>query len=539
MTVSLSLQLVPTPAHLRALQRLLRQKASAPAVSATQTRIYFDTPRAHLRADGLVLYVHRIEGLWEYLLAHESGKLLIDTRQWRAVYAGGFEFSMVDDPDIAHRLSRGKVRNSLARVFEARVRCTTWQVESGSATVEVCLERSTLRAGGAGENDPDSARREPVSRLRLTNPGNDYAPLFVLAAELVAAAPALPAVESLADMGARLHDGSRRPPVRSSPLDLRDDDTVIGAFRHIVYACLHHWLANRDGAIATPDDPEFVHQLRVAIRRLRAALQVFRSALPESFVDAILPTLRTLMATLGRTRDLDVLVHEITGPVLKALPDEPRVRQLDDCLGQQLLAARHEAARSLQHRDLSRQILVMCVRIEALSVEVTPHPAAQLPLREFVDRQLRKRLKAAQRCAANARADDPTSLHELRIAIKRLRYGLEFFDSLLPKGVAAKVLRRLATLQDELGQLNDLASAGALLMASAGDEAPLREAVTLVAGWHGARYARLLGDIPKHLASVERLRLPRLSTKERGQVEQASPSVPVRMTGAELPPTLD
>ena len=133
-----------------------------------------------------------------------------------------------------------------------------------------------------------------------------------------------------------------------------------------------------------------------------------------------------------------------------------------------------------------------------------------LSLREFVDKRLRKRLRAAQHCANVACNDDPVSLHELRIAIKRLRYSLEFFSSLLPKGTARDVLHKLAVLQEELGQLNDLASAGALLMANAGDEAVLREAVTLIAGWHGARYAALLADIPHHLKAVRRLRLPRL-----------------------------
>jgi hypothetical protein len=83
----------------------------------------------------------------------------------------------------------------------------------------------------------------------------------------------------------------------------------------------------------------------------------------------------------------------------------------------------------------------------------------------------------------------PASLHELRIGIKRLRYAIEFFGPMIPGKSGVIVIKRLAGLQEELGQLNDLASAGNLLMVCAGRDPHLREAVTLVGGWHGPRHA--------------------------------------------------
>ncbi len=99
----------------------------------------------------------------------------------------------------------------------------------------------------------------------------------------------------------------------------------------------------------------------------------------------------------------------------------------------------------------------------------------------------------------------------MRIAIKRLRYAIEFFGALIPGKSGNVVIKRLAGLQDELGQLNDLASAGNLLMVCAGREQHLREAVTLIGGWHGQRHAALLAAIPEQLDTVRGLKLPKLA----------------------------
>jgi CHAD domain-containing protein len=112
-----------------------------------------------------------------------------------------------------------------------------------------------------------------------------------------------------------------------------------------------------------------------------------------------------------------------------------------------------------------------------------------------------------------ARSDDPPSLHALRISIKRLRYGVEFFGTLAPRRSGALIVKRLAGLQEELGQLNDLANAGQILMVCAGQDTALREAVTLIGGWHGQRYAELLAAIPGNLEKVDGLKIPRFAGK--------------------------
>jgi CHAD domain-containing protein len=512
MPSTLTLQLSPSATRLASVQRLLRKIALDAGETRRVTRLYADTPRRYLHEHALALYLERVAGQWQQVLVAETRSPLDVEQQWSAPYAGVYDFTALGDAARASVLSRftqtthpnhAKRISKIDRCFEARLRVSQWRVPVADGTpAGVRLERGTLHAHG---------RQEAVAYLTLTHESSDRAALYALASQLSAATALLPSATSLSTAGLNLATKHTPAAVKAERVDLSDEASVFTAFGHIGRACLQHGLANRDGALHRADDPEYVHQLRVSIRRFRAALQLFRAVLPPEIVDTAVPPLRELMAVLGRSRDLDVLLGDITTPVLRALPDEPRLIALDQRLRERLSEVHAEAIRTLERPDISVRLLAVSGAVAQLETQTI---SSDMSVRAFADQRLRKRLKAVRRCAAAARADDPVSLHELRIAIKRLRYGLEFFSSLLPKGLADKVLARLATLQDELGQLNDLASAGALLMSCAGDEAALREAVTLVGGWHGERYAALLRAIPKHLKDALNLRLPRLSRDE-------------------------
>ena len=300
----------------------------------------------------------------------------------------------------------------------------------------------------------------------------------------------------------------RRPmaPVRAGAIDLAPALRPVDALRLIGLDCLAHLQQNHAGALGS-EDPEYIHQMRVALRRLRAALRLFRPALPERFAADLLPPLRRLAQTLGRARDLDVLMRDILAPVLAERPDDAPLRVLAEVIGQGLQQARSEARRALRRPGYGRLLRQVGARLR----EPGPGPAKAdaVRLRRFARRRLRKLQCRVLALAAGARQDDPLSLHRLRIGIKRLRYGLEFFASLLPRRRVEKQLRLLVGLQDALGRLNDLANAGAPLLACAGRDARLGAAVGRVAAWHGRRHADLLAAIRPALKKLARQRLPR------------------------------
>ncbi|MDP1911012.1 MAG: CHAD domain-containing protein [Hyphomicrobium sp.] len=272
---------------------------------------------------------------------------------------------------------------------------------------------------------------------------------------------------------------------------------------------MSHLQLNHAGAIES-EDPEYVHQMRVAARRLRAALRMFGPALPDGLEDALAPLLRELMASLGQTRDLDVLMEEIVAPVCRAMPDEPRLADLAGAIINRQYRARAETRQTLRQSGYCRLLLEAGRQLHQPVFLVPATVETEPTLPSFAERRLRRLLRRIHDLAEVARIDYPPSLHELRIAIKRMRYAIEFFDSMIQGKAGTTLIKRLAALQEELGQLNDLASAGTLLMVCAGREPQLREGVTLIGGWHGPRHAAMLAAIEERLKNLRALKMPRL-----------------------------
>ena len=351
-----------------------------------------------------------------------------------------------------------------------------------------------------------------ISEVEIELGGNggadDVNELFKLAQRLGERVALVPAILSKAERGYRLFRNLPATPQKAGVVPLVANDTPLAAFRQIALAELEHLQGNLNGSIHS-ENPEYIHQMRVATRRLRAALRLFSPCLPASLAAELVPELRVLTTRLGQARDLDVLLTEIAAPVMLALPDEPRLAQLTGAVTDRHFSARAAAVRHLQSVAYGQLVLRATALLHRPPFDLAAEESETLA--GFAVARLRRLRKKVLALAAAASTDDPASLHQLRIGIKRLRYALEFFAPLAQGKPLQRMLQQLAQLQDELGQLNDLANAGLLLMHCAGDDPRLREAVSLVGGWHGPRYSGLLAAIPGQLKRLARLTLPKLS----------------------------
>ncbi|MFA4970268.1 MAG: CYTH and CHAD domain-containing protein [Sulfuritalea sp.] len=486
---------------------LLRHPALAAATAREQhhlVSIYYDTGRMALRRAGILLRLRKNGTSWQQTVKRqdESQSGLTRRPEWQTPYLNHFDFSCVDDVDLREWLQRDKIAGRLAAVFETNLRRTVWQLDPEPDTrILVKLDRGWIAASG---------RRDTISELELQLVTGSIDSLYMLALQL-AQRQALPQLLlSKAERGYRLFRNTPPAPMKAGDVSIDAADTPLEAFRLIALDCLSHLQLNHDGAVRS-DDPEYVHQMRVATRRLRAALRMFSPVLPAGFAEQLVPPMRELMRALGQTRDLDVLMAEIVAPVATALPDEPRLTDLASAVTNRLYAARADIRHVLRQPGYG-QLLLTAGSLLQRAPFIEPPGADSEPrsLLQFADRRLHRLLKRILELADAARVDYPPSLHQLRIGIKRLRYAIEFFGPMMPGKSGVAAIKRLAGLQHELGQLNDLASAGTLLMVCAGHDPHLREAVTLVAGWHGPRHAALLDDIPDKLKRVRDLALPRL-----------------------------
>ncbi len=503
---------LPESAHALFMRHPLLRRASNRR-SETLVSIYYDTRRLDLRKHAVTLRLRKRGSGWVQTVKHtpDSNVGLTTRPEWEASYANGFDFTGIDDESVRRLFEKPRVAQGLTSLFETSFRRVIWQLHpTPASTVLVMLDRGWIAANG---------RRAPISEVEIELVKGSPGQLYQVAFELAARVSLTPELVSKPERGYRLASDVRAVPARATEVAIAADAHPLTAFRAIALNCLEHLQRNHAGALAG-SDPEYIHQMRVATRRLRAAMRMFAPVLPADFAEQLVPPLRELMATLGRTRDLDVLLAEIVGPVSAALADDPRISALAGILTDKLYATRAETVAFLGRPDYGRLLLLASSLLQGRSLTAPPAmppptdddtPAAQpFTLRDFARRRLRKLQRRTHHLAELARIDEPASLHALRIAIKRLRYALEFFGPLMPRRSFTVAAKQLAALQDKLGQLNDLANAGAALMASAGTDPNLREAVALIGGWHGPRHAALLGAVPEQLEIVRRLRLPKL-----------------------------
>jgi triphosphatase len=194
-------------------------------------------------------------------------------------------------------------------------------------------------------------------------------------------------------------------------------------------AALAQIAANRDGVLRSRD-PEYLHQLRVGMRRLRSALRAFKDLLPRKQARRLARRISRVMREIGAARDWDVFAEW--------LGNEQAPRDV-------VRAARRECARAraAARRSASR------LSLHAISPRRSGEPMAQFAAAVLKKLQ-RKTLKQARRMDW----DEAGDRHALRIRVKRLRYASEFFG---------RKDGGLERLQDVLGELNDVEVARRLL----------------------------------------------------------------------------
>ncbi len=458
--------------------------------------IYYDTPDLALNCSGIALRLRRNRRVWLQTVkcAGISSTGLSSRPEWEAPYAGYFDFATIDDDATRRRLEHLKHR--LAPVFETRFMRTAWRVREGGTELMITLDRGTINAGG---------HTDDISEVEIELVAGNVDHIFSAADRLMHEFTLIPGPWSKAERGYRLFTGAPETPVRAAPLSLDNAMSSVAAFRHIALACLDHLQLNRDGALHS-DDIEYIHQMRVAVRRLTAAIRLFKPVLPERLDEQLLPQLRKLMTVLGKARDLDVLVAQIIAPVAVTVPTERRIDALTKLVSAQRQLARQAVVEILQTPDYGRLLLSAIMQLHQLPDDSDNREAL---LVDFANIRLRKLRLKLDLLLKEVRLDDPTSLHRLRIGTKKLRYALEFFSPLLPARRTTELLKQLMRLQDTLGQLNDLASAGTLLMECANEDFSLREAVSLVGGWHARRHANLLAKTRRTLKRLHLAALPK------------------------------
>jgi triphosphatase len=290
-----------------------------------------------------------------------------------------------------------------------------------------------------------------------------------------------------------------RPTAVKKPvlIALGRESTVDDAIALVVSACRAHWQTNAPAA--TQGDIEGVHQVRVALRRFRSALSAFKKHIPATQRAALNAEAKWLGAQLGPARDLDVFIGTLAAPVAEHVSDNAALAQVMRAARGAQGKAHNTATEVLQSRRARR----LAARIDAWVSGRgwrTAHDGKQKKsdvsaadfARRFVNRRLRNirsDYDAIERLSVEQR-------HDLRIDVKKLRYGLEFFQALLPAKRTLRLSSLLKELQDTLGHLNDIAVADRTIDALVNDAASGLERRRIAAGGNaiGAWHKKAAGD---------------------------------------------
>lgn len=447
------------------------------------TSIYYDTPPLALLDAGLSLRVRRMSGGWFQAVKGAGHSLagLHQRMEWEDIIARGEpDFSKITDPALTRIFDEPALRAALRPIFTTDVRRTEWQLEpTDGSQVEMALDLGELIVGDS---------REAISEVELELKQGEPARLFELALALLDDIPLWIENVSKAQRGYACYRPQPPRIFKAGAIRLRPSMQTAESCKKILWECLAQLQGNHD-MVMHGSDPEGVHQMRVALRRMRSAMAVFRGVVAEN--TALLEELRWITATLGQARDLDVFLSETLPPVLEQL-EHPGLNRLQEKARQAQQTAYAELRTALDSQRYQRLLLKLGIWLES-----APSHSASAPLTKLAHATLQERHRQLFRHGKKLRTMAPAERHATRIAAKKLRYAAEFFVSLYPDDKAQRYIRRLTNLQDVLGTLNDIAVTDNLIRSLAGSRPAraLDEAQALFTGWNGLRAKRKLAHL--------------------------------------------
>ncbi|AGW92947.1 CYTH and CHAD domain-containing protein [Cupriavidus sp. DF5525] len=423
---------------------------------------YFDTPELDLRRRHASLRVrndgdHLVQTLKS---VGERGAGLFQREEYESQVAGWqpdttkLHKLVPKDACVRRIFDANGLDERLAPVFSADISRTVVPLKLPEGDeVELAIDRGVVSAGEASQ---------PVLEFEMELKEGDPAQLYALAAQILQVVPLRLSFMSKGDRGYGLLVCEKLAAVRASPLELDPKDSVEAAFRSIAENCLAQVHGN-EAAVASGRSAEGVHQMRVGLRRLRSALDMFSPVL--ACPDALQDEIQWIAGELGESRDWEVLAHSTLPKIVaeeSTQADLGRVRQRAQDIAAQRRQAAAEAVSSARYAKLAIE-LNRWVASAAWRNEQEPSKAMAAPVTKFARDTLRKRHRKLVRRGRGLHKLDAQRRHRARIAAKKLRYATEFFASLLPQKSLRGYHKALSRLQDDLGWGNDIAVADGLL----------------------------------------------------------------------------
>ena len=444
----------------------------------TLENTYFDTPDLTLHAARVAIRTRQTGSgvLQTVKCAAQSSGGLSSRPEWEQAYTGQFDFSAVDEVAVRDLLDR--LKPTLVPVFSTVFERQTRRFEPRPGVVILMMIDIGRVVAPGGES--------PISELELELVEGSAADLQRFAIELAENLPLIPFDRSKAERGYRLFLNEVDQPVKFGSSPVTAAMTPGEAFKAIALRAQACWQVNQLGAMAS-DDPEYVHQFRVALRRLNTLLKVFSPVLDDDLAARWSEDLKGLAGLTGEARDLDVMLETVLKP-MRAESLGKSGKALVEIAIQACKKARKAAEKAVGKLETGQQLLQF-----SRDIDLLPSRGTVLGIEAFAEKRLGKmHRRAVKRLKLARKSLTPENAHSLRISLKHLRYSCEFFAPLFDESAMLKFAKDVAALQDELGVINDLHMALIRLAQWAETDKMLRETRDFIADWHAGRITRKL-----------------------------------------------
>ncbi|HEY8325172.1 MAG TPA: CHAD domain-containing protein [Ktedonobacterales bacterium] len=361
----------------------------------------------------------------EELEAELAGPPSLDPRDWPREIG-----------EAVAAMAQGEPLEPLLRVEVER---RLWAVRRGGRVVgELALDTGEIIAAG---------RREPIHELELELKGSgSRADLDTLCHMLAQTLPLAPEPRSKLERGLALLRHARWTLDGYTPLD--------ALVRHIIRRRLRDMRRAQRFALES-GEPDAIHDMRVATRRIRSTLQAFEGA--GVYDDTTLRSLRKRLGAvadaLGVIRDLDIFLQRVRDWIGADARRDRDVEELRDLLASRRLAGYERLVERLNKRKYAK-LLAELERFVTDPAQPASGEGCALT-RHYVGSVLWPRYERVLRYETVIADAEPPILHQLRITCKRLRYALEIFTATLGEGVTP-VRKALTSAQSRLGDVQDL-----------------------------------------------------------------------------------
>ena len=439
---------------------------------------YLDTDDWRFHRAGFALRIRSESGKSEATLKslHSASAQVADRRELSETLesseSGSIRQSIGPVGTRVHAVSGARVLLPLFEVHTSRQRFAIHKEHEAQQLGEIALDETVI-------SRPQGEPQSSMQRVEVEALTEEHAQLQSLVKTLRTDCALEMASESKYSQGLKTVGLAPGPAPEIAPTAVDASMTIVEVALANLRRYLSAWHLHEPGA-RLGDDPQELHDLRVAVRRLDAILREFRSSLPASFL-LIRPTLKVVLRTLGQARDLDVALSELA-TFSRQLPksDRESVGPLRRCLASERGRTR---TRMLTVLDSVRVQKIMHELTSLLSAPaaVSPQVVSESALHAapgMIRRRYRKLRKRAEVLTSNSPVQ---AYHEVRGQVKKLRYALEAVAVIYGKPADA-MLRALRRWQEKLGVQQDAAVASGRLreLASAPPKGILPETLFLM-----------------------------------------------------------